>query len=300
MSESGNNRHAVDLHIHTYYSDGRDAPEGVLRRCAALGLRTVALTDHDNANGVRAVRALAGELGLSLIPAIELTCCWERCHAAPGESDIDVLGYFVDVDDAAFRAFEQATLDDIHARVAACCACLTADGYPVSIDDVFAHNPHYAGLMQLIHVIQGKGYAPTEAAALELMISGWRQVRPSSLTVDRCINQIHRAGGVAILAHPVAVTCDGQRLQETHVAGLVEMGLDGLEVYHFRLDDAARAHFGALARRFNLLVSGGSDTHGYSDEGRRLGTEPVTGEMVAAIEARHVAWHQTRQAGRQS
>ena len=73
----------VDLHIHTYYSDGRDAPEAVLRRVAALGIKTVAITDHDNTNGVRQVQALAPKLGLRLIPAIELTCRWDQCPSAP-------------------------------------------------------------------------------------------------------------------------------------------------------------------------------------------------------------------------
>lgn len=280
----------ADLHIHTFYSDGRDSPAVVLRRCAALGLKTVAITDHDNANGVRAVRALAGELGLRLIPAVELTCRWDRCHTAPGESDIDVLGYFVDVDDAAFGAFEQAALDDIHERVAACCARLTADGYPVSISDVFARNPHYAGLQFLIHEIQDRGYAPGWTNAFSLMASGWRRVGPSRFTIAQCIDHIHRAGGVAILAHPTAIACDGQWLQEAQVGELVAMGLDGLEIYHWRLDEQARAYFGALAERFGLLISGGSDAHGYFDEWRRLGTEPVTGDIVAAIQARHIEW----------
>ena len=285
----------IDLHIHTSYSDGRDAPGAVLHRCAALGLKTVAITDHDTTGGVRVARAMAGELGLRLIPAIELTCRWDRCPSPPGEGDIDVLGYFIDLDDAEFRAFEQAALDDIHARIADCCALLTADGHPLSIDDVFARNPHYAGLQFLIHEIQDR-YVPDWTDAFDLMASGWRQVRLSRFTIEETIDRIHRAGGVAVLAHPTAITCDGQRLQEAQVAGLVEMGLDGLEIYHWRLDEAARAAFLALARRFSLLVSGGSDAHGYFDEYRRLGTEPVTGDMVMSIQARHIEWQDVRTA----
>jgi predicted metal-dependent phosphoesterase TrpH len=281
----------VDLHIHTAYSDGRDPPEDVLRRAAALGIRTLALTDHDNTNGVRQVQGLARELGLRLIPAIELTCRWDACRAAPGESDVDVLGYFVDLDDPGFRAFERAALDDIHARVAACCDRLTADGYPVSLEAVLARNPHYAGLQFLIQEIQER-YLPEWRDAFALMMRAWGQVRPSRSTIEETLAQIHRAGGVAILAHPTAVRCDGRRLEAAQVAELAAMGLDGLEIHHPRLDEEARAHFSAMADRFGLLVSGGSDAHGWYDEWQGLGTQPVTEAMVAAIQARHVEWEE--------
>jgi predicted metal-dependent phosphoesterase TrpH len=280
----------VDLHIHTLYSDGRDAPEAVLRRAAALGIETVAITDHDNTNGVRQVQTLAPDLGLSLIPAIELTCRWDRCRSAPGEGDVDVLGYWIDLDDAGFRAFEQAALEDIHERVADCCVCLTADGYPVSIESVFARNPHYAGLLFLIHELQDQGYVPEGEDAFPLMMRAWQQVRLSRFSIEETIEQIHRAGGVAILAHPTVIRCDGRLLQESDVAALVEIGLDGLEIYHPRLDREARTYFCALAQRFDLLVSGGADAHGWYDEWEGLGRQPVTENMVAAIQARHVEW----------
>jgi predicted metal-dependent phosphoesterase TrpH len=280
----------IDLHVHTFYSDGRDAPEAVLRRAAALGIKTVAIADHDNTNGVRQVQTRATELGLCLIPAIELTCRWERCRSAPGEGDIDVLGYWMDLGDAGFRAFEQATLEDIHQRVSDCCVRLTADGYPLSIESLFERNPHYAGLQYLIHEIQDRGYAPDWGDAFSLMMRGWRQVRLSRFTIEETIEQIHRAGGVAALAHPTAIECDGHWLQESDLATLVEMGLDGLEIYHPRLDRHARIYFSTLAQRFDLLVSGGSDAHGWFDEWQGLGTQPVTHEMVAAIQARHVEW----------
>jgi len=262
----------------------------VLRRAAALGIKTVAIADHDNTNGVRQVQTLARELELWLIPAIELTSRWDACRSAPGAGDIDVLGYMIDLDDAGFCAFEQAALEDIHERVAACCARLTAEGYPISIEALFARNPRYAGLQFLIHEIQDTGYAPEWGDAYSLMMHAWRQVRPSRFTIEETIDQIHRAGGVAILAHPTAIVCDGRWLQEAQVAALVDMGLDGLEIYHPRLDREARAYFGALAEHFNLLVSGGSDAHGWFDEWMGLGTQPVTEVMVAAIQARHIEW----------
>ena len=98
------------------------------------------------------------------------------------------------------------------------------------------------------------------------------------------IATLHAAGGVAVLAHPSAIT-DGGRgwIGAEHVAHLVEAGLDGLEIYHHRLNDPARQHFLALAHRFGLLVSGGSDEHGWRKPFERFGQEAVTAEMVEAL-----------------
>jgi predicted metal-dependent phosphoesterase TrpH len=259
---------SIDLHIHSYYSDGRHSPAEIVDRAARIGLETIALADHDNARGVREAAPLARARGIRLIPAIELTCHWEACPTASGESDIDVLGYFFDLDNARFRRFEQAALDDIHVRIADCCARLTAAGAPITLEDVLAENPRYAGLLQLIHALQHVGHAADWGEAFTVSRAHWARV--------------------AFLAHPSMVQCGGAPLGADRIAALVEMGLDGLEVYHYRLDAAARAHFLDLARRFDLLVSGGSDSHGGWDQMARMGMEPVTDEMVREIEGRHL------------
>jgi predicted metal-dependent phosphoesterase TrpH len=279
----------VDLHIHTHYSDGLYSPADVLRHAARIGLETIALTDHDNTGGVREALPLARELGLELIPAVEFTCRWPACDAPPGHGDVDVLGYFVDLDDPEFRAFERATLDDAHARTADCCARLSAAGHPLSLDDAFAENPRYAGVLQLVLAVQTKGYAEGWEAAVQLVVEHWVRVRLSRFTIQQVIASIHRAGGVAVLAHPTTVKCGGDGLLEAdQLAPLVEAGLDGLEIYHFRLDEPARAHFLALARQFDLLVSGGSDTHGLFNGLGRVGTQPVTPDLVESLRARSV------------
>jgi predicted metal-dependent phosphoesterase TrpH len=278
----------IDLHMHTCYSDGKYSPAELLRYGASIGLETMAITDHDNANGVREALPLAQELGIELVPAIEFACHWNQCEAPPGSGEIDVLGYFVALSNPAFRAFERAALNDTYSRVADCCARLTAAGYPMSLDDVFAENPHYAGGIHLILAVQSKGYADGWEAAFRLVVEHWKQVRLSRFTIQQIIEQIHLAGGVAILAHPTAVKCDDNWLQADQLALLAEMGLDGLEVYHPHLDGKAREHFLALAKQFNLLISGGSDEHGWFAGLERIGKQPITSEMLESLRARHL------------
>ncbi len=278
---------SVDLHIHTHYSDGQSTPMEVLYQASWLGIKTLAITDHDNANGVREALPLARKLELELIPAVEFTCRWSQCTTLPGKGDVDVLAYFVDLDDSGFQAFEQATLKDIHARIDECCSFLTMDGYTVFLEDVFAQNPRYAGLLQLMMAIQAKGYIPDWEEVMITVKQYWRRVRLSRFTIQELIEQIHRAGGVAVLAHPAVIKCDGLWISAGQVKSLVEAGLDGIEIYHDVVDDIARPYFLELANQFDLLVTGGSDEHGWFSDLKNLGSQPVTAAMVDTLRARH-------------
>jgi 3',5'-nucleoside bisphosphate phosphatase len=279
-------RAAVELHVHTSYSDGRGSPEELLRHAADVGVTTIAITDHDTAEGARAAVAVAPAHGVTLIPAIELTCRWDACRLPPGDEDIDMLGYFVDLASPALIRREREALADIHERTGLCCELLTRAGYPVALDEVFAASPRYAGYSQVANVLVRKGLAADWRAARELIMAQLAGVRPSRFTIDEMIAVVRAAGGVPVLAHPTVARFNGAWLESAQVAALVEMGLGGIEVYHHALDDAAREHFLALARRHGLAVTGGSDDHGWPAGYTRLGVEPVTSEMVAELAAR--------------
>ncbi len=198
-----------------------------------------------------------------------------------------MLAYFVDLDDPQFQAFEQATLKDIHARIAECCSFLTMDGYMVFPEDVFEQNSRYGGLLQLMLAIQAKNYISDWEEVMTTVNRYWRRVRPSRFTIQELLEQIHHAGGVAVLAHPAVIKCGGLWISPEQVKFLIEAGLDGIEIYHDVVDEIARPYFLELANRFNLLVTGGSDEHGWFSDLKNLGSQPVTTEMVEALRARH-------------
>ncbi len=282
---------SIDLHIHTTYSDGKFTPEQILRYAAKRGILTVAFTDHDNANGHRAGLPIAQRLGLELIPAIEFTCHWPHCDIPIEDDDTDVLGYFIDVDHAAFRAFEQTAFQDVCERMADLCDRLTRLGYPMALEDVLTENPHYPGGLHLAHAFQRKGYASEWQEVVQILHRAKDHLRSATFSIYQAIELIHQIGGVAILAHPTTLTGRHARFRPEHLAMLVEMGLDGLELFHPRVDAAARRYLSDIARQFKLLVSGGTDQHGWKDGLRHLGQEPITPDMVAALRARHAAWH---------
>ncbi len=279
----------VDLHIHTYFSDGKYSPEQILGRAAEIGLKAIAFADHDNADAARHVRSLApGTVpAVEVIPAVEFTTAWPGLDVPPGETDIDVLAYFVDLDSEALKAIEKAGREDMSQRITACCEWLTEAGFPITMEDVWERNRRFPSLNSLVTAIQEKAYADSWEAAVGLMFNGWEQGPPCKQEIGAVIEAIHAAGGLAVLAHPAAIACRGGLMRAKQVARLANLGLDGLEIYHHRNDDSARSHLLDLARRFNLVVSGGSDMHGRWYGLEIIGSQPVTMEMLGALRARH-------------
>jgi predicted metal-dependent phosphoesterase TrpH len=277
-----------ELHMHTVYSDGYRPPEFMLGAAVAKGLSVVAFTDHDTAGAARAAAPVAPHLGLDLIPAIEFTARWDDVCGPGTSQDVDVLGYFVDLDSEALKQREHEALADIQERVADCCGRLTAAGYPVTFAEVQRENARYAGLRQLRDLLVKKGYRASEADAGALLNEHWTQVRLCRFTLHEQIAAIHAAGGVAILAHPGLIQCNAGLIGAAQIAAAVAWKLDGIEVYHRSMEAQARAHFAAVAAQHNLLVTGGSDEHGWTADLCYMGQEPVTEDMVAALRARHL------------
>lgn len=276
----------IDLHSHTYYSDGRFSPSEVIEAAARKGVRILAITDHDNSRGSREAAPLAQAAGIELIHAVEFTTRWPGAELPPTDANVDVLGYYLDPKNSELRAFEEAALNDLHQRISGCCARLSENGYPLRMDDIFIENPRYGGAMQMIQALLHKGYAPTWKDAMRLMDSVWLTARDTPFTIKGTIEQIHLAGGVAVLAHPSIVRPRGQQLSAASLRELVDAGLDGIEIYHHRLTEADRAHFLSLARTFNLLVTGGSDMHGWNRGFEDLGGQAVTQQMVDALRSK--------------
>jgi len=283
-------KNIVDLHCHTYYSDGRASPREMIEHAAKIGLQVLSITDHDNGRGSREAAAAAKASGIELIPAIEFTSRWD---AYPGKGndtvlspDIDVLGYFLDLGDAELEVYEAAAMEDLHDRISQCAQILTTQGFPISLKDALRENPRYAGAMQLIDSLVKKGNVSGWDEGVRLFEEAWMGVRHGRFGISEIIGIIHKAGGAVVLAHPAVVQTSNGWLSVDHIASLVDFGLDGLEIYHHRLKPEARQHFLGLAQRFDMAISGGSDEHGWPEGFPRLGNQPVTVEMVEALRGR--------------
>ncbi|MFQ5913202.1 MAG: PHP domain-containing protein [Nitrospinota bacterium] len=265
-----------DLHVHSDCSDGVDPPEKVVERAAELGFSFLALADHDTVRGVAPARARAKELGLRLIPAVELT-------GTTDAGDVHILGYFVDVEDEAFTAALSAVGIRRRERLLSMIQKLRALGVPADPDAFFASYPKsLAGRLNLAEYLVKAGLV----VSMERVFSSYLSMgRPAyepvdALTTAESIQIIRRAGGVPVMAHPGRSGVDGS------IPKLVAEGLCGLEAYHSSHSKAAAESYRRLAEARGLMVTGGSDCHGRDNPETLLGTVRVPWALVEALESK--------------
>ena len=138
----------IDLHTHTLASDGSDTPAAVVQQAAALGLRAVAVTDHDTFAGLPEALAAGQRCGIEVVPGVELSTVW-------GGEEVHLLGYFMDTGNAALRALMTRATDERNARNETMVQRLHDAGYPITMDDLHAAfpgqtvlgRPHIAALL---------------------------------------------------------------------------------------------------------------------------------------------------------
>lgn len=274
--------------MHTYFSDGRASPQELLERARQLGLKTIAITDHETTQGSRQGQAIASQYGVELIPAIEITCYWDGYTGHGGGPDIDLLGYFLELDTESWQKTEVRLFEGAVARADATCQALQKHGYNIRVEDVLETNPTYPGFLPIVRTLQRMNLLAPSQDAVNVVESVYYSASQSPLSIEEGIQLLHDAGGVVVLAHPSIIhrASDGEPLTERGVMDLVAMGLDGIEVFHYRLRERQRRHFAMLAKMFRLPISGGSDEHGGNGELRRFGSEPITQEIVEGLRAK--------------
>jgi 3',5'-nucleoside bisphosphate phosphatase len=274
--------------MHTYFSDGRASPQELLERAAHLGLKTIAITDHETTQGSRQAQMLAPQYGVEVIPAIEITCYWDGYTGHGGGPDVDILGYFLELDTESWQKTEVRLFEGIVARAEATCRALQKNGFGIRVEDVLETNPTYPGFLPIVRTLQRMNLLAPSQEGASVVESVYYTASQSPLSIEEGIQLLHNAGGVAVLAHPSIIhrASDGEPLTERGVMDLVAMGLDGIEVFHYRLRDRQRRHFAMLAKMFRLPISGGSDEHSGKGELRRFGSEPITQEIVEGLRAK--------------
>jgi 3',5'-nucleoside bisphosphate phosphatase len=249
----------IDLHTHSNISDGSDSPERIPELAAEVGCSAVALTDHDSLAGVGRARRRADQLGLTFVPGCEVSC------RPVGPGGMHVLVYFVE-DDGGPLCEELVRLrQDRRQRNVALAERLAALGVPLTYDMVVEEaggeegigRPHFATVMVRLGVVD----SVDDAFDRYLGNDGPGFVSKSRLTAVEVASLATASGGVAVLAHPFSNGLAGADLAAL-VSDLAAAGFAGLEATYGRYSPRQRTELGNLARRFDLVATGGSDYHG--------------------------------------
>jgi hypothetical protein len=242
----------IDLHVHTTASDGLLEPTALVQAVRTAGVQVFSVTDHDTVDGLDEAKRAADAAGLVFVPGVELSAYWRTV-------EFHILGYFIDPASAPLRAFLANTREARQVRLHAMVSRLQAMGMGVSADDVLTRaRDGNVGRPHLARTLVDRGFVGStdEAFARYLGADKPAYVPRPDVSVQQAIEAIRGAGGLASLAHP------GLHNRDEAIPDLMAAGLAGLEVYHPQHAFGRAGRYRRLARRYGLLVTGGSDFHG--------------------------------------
>lgn len=257
----------VDLHVHSNKSDGTFTPSELVTMAIEKNLTAMALTDHDTTDGLEELANAAAGKPLAIVPGIELSTEYEG-------KDIHIVGLFIDPTQSDFRAHLKAFVESRDDRNRKMCANLQEAGIPISYEALQEANPssvitraHY-GTWLLEH-----GVVSSVADAFSKYLGDHTPyfVPREKVTPQQAVSLIQKAGGLAILAHPILYRMSRERL-DILVRRLKEVGLTGIEAIYATYNSREENQIRQLAIKYDLLLSGGSDFHGFAKPKLELGT----------------------------
>lgn len=238
--------------MHSSYSDGALAPQELVAAAIRGGLDLMALADHDTAAGVRPAIDAARDR-IHVLPAIEVS-------TTHGDTDLHVLGYGIDPDNADLTSYARRASARREERIGNMTELLAGLGLELQLDDVrrAAGDARALARPHLARAMMQRGLVSSVTEAFDRYIGDRGPAfLPTSLPPPaNAIDLIHRAGGIAVWAHPPLDGIDGM------LGPLIRAGLDGIECHRPRLTNSEISKATRVARRNSVLITGGSDWHG--------------------------------------
>jgi len=250
----------IDLHVHTNKSDGQYSPEEVVAMAAERGITALAITDHDTLSGLAEGEACAAKAGIAFITGIEIS--------VDGNSELHILGYYIDCTNAALLELCENFIRLRVQRESRIFEYLRSKGTSLTDEQVRKHvTQNAAGRPHFARALVEAGYVATVQDAYNRYLG-----TPEFAAIERVkppardgIEAILKAGGVPVLAHPILLKLNDERL-DALVRELKGYGLAGIECYYSTHTIEQVAHYLELARKYDLPATCGSDFHGESNK----------------------------------
>lgn len=276
----------IDLHVHSTASDGSDSPRRVVELAAETGLDVIALTDHDTQEGVDEALNAARRMGIEVIPGVELSLQFD-------DGGMHLIVLWLQPGRGPLQDRLEGLQHGRGARNERIVELLEDAGLPLTIDEVLEEarggtvgRPHIAAVMMK------RGYVPDIRTAFDLWLGAGKPayVGRDRLYPEEAISLARESGGVPVLAHPHTLGITTASAMADVLDRLRHAGLIGLEAHYSTYRAHERAGYADLARRFDLLPSGGSDYHGTYKPGLSIGSGygdlVVRGDLLEALRDR--------------
>ena len=243
----------ADLHIHTTASDGIFPPEAIVAMAKESALDVIAVTDHDTTSGIDAAKKAAAKMQITFVPGVEIS--------AGGDLEIHVLGYGINPEAPVLKELFSSMQKERIRRAHTMLQRLALLGYPLDTDAVFKNAQGSVGRPHIARAMVEKGYVSSVQEAFQRFLGSGKPafVSREKLDTAHVIRILTQAGGIPVLAHPTLLHMPQEQLYPL-LTCWKDAGLAGLEVYH----PSQRGDFDSwlrLAKRFDFLITGGSDYH---------------------------------------
>jgi hypothetical protein len=257
---------AVDLQIHTTFSDGLNTPTEIVRLAVTNGVSVVAITDHDNVAGIPEARAAAAGTKVTVIPGIEIS-------TSTAGMRLHILGYGIDIGNSDLKKLLDPIFayrrENLIAKMKLLSDDLVREGkQPIDIDEFIESQHGYFGRPGASRFLVQKGIVADPQAGFDLLSGIHTSESGPTVTYADAVRVIHAAGGLAVVSHPFGAFVSIRKISSEVVAQdrmlreLRDAGLDGIECFQSEHGPEETTRALGVANELGLFVTGGSDWHG--------------------------------------
>lgn len=268
----------ADLHCHTYYSDGADSPEEVMRLAKERGLAGLSITDHDTVDAYQEAAQTAVRANMLLLPGIEFS-------ASMRNEPVHILGYAFSLKSESICQLCERHYERRQKRNRLILQKLKKLGIAIDEEELIQPHSRSIGRPHIALALLKKGIVHTIKEAFERFLgegkAAYEQGEP--ISVEETIEAIHAGKGKAIIAHPHLIK------RQTIVRALLQMPLDGLEGYYARFTPSQHQRWLDLAANKGWIITGGSDYHGAHKPMNPIGSSWVGKETFDLLWAHYAS-----------
>jgi predicted metal-dependent phosphoesterase TrpH len=258
-----------DLHIHTTASDGLLTPESIFKIALAKGLKGIAITDHDTIDALPECELIASNYSMDFIPGIEISSDYKKY-------EIHILGYFIDYSDNKLLSFLDWLQQTREYRNVKMIELLQKLGYDVHYEEIHknldTHNKSI-GRPHIARLLIEKGYFSNIKEVFDKLLGTNKPayVNRQKVSIQDAARAILESKGIPIIAHPLINSKFNMENDfKSFIKYCVESGIMGIEVFHTQHNEEQEEYLFELAKKYKLIITGGSDCHGELIDGDYL------------------------------
>ena len=269
---------SIDLHIHTNYSDGTDSPQEIVEKSEKLGLKGIAITDHETIKGLPII-----EKGtIEVVKGVEISAKWDALSEKNPASGIHVLMYFVE-EESDINVLLEEVRENKKSRNIKILEKLRMLGIYVDLDEIETHNDQVLGRPHIAELMVQHEYVANITEAFNRYLGNGMPAYADlhQVSITKLMEVAKASKVITILAHPHTLDPKKNMLVNknwintgltTNLKELMSIGLTGIETYYSSYDLAIRKQLSSFAKELSLIETGGSDYHGEIKLNLHLGT----------------------------